>query len=54
MCQFDRAEYDKVRVRLMELNEDLGEQGMFSISLYKEMLAAHRQLPRASNEKSPR
>lgn len=34
----DRAEYDKVRVRLMELNEDLGEQGMFSISLYKEML----------------
>jgi len=34
----DQAEYDRVRVPLMELNEELGEQGMFSISLYKEML----------------
>lgn len=34
----EQAEYDRVRGLLMDLNEGLGEQGLFSISVYKEML----------------
>lgn len=49
----EAAEYEKVRVALMELNHSLGEQGFFTPALYEEMLGYIEEY-RATSESGAR